>query len=305
MSSATPRVLSLLPAATEMVATLGGEAWLVGVTHECDEPASVSRLPRVTSSSVDDRLDAGAVDAAVRELHDAGAPLFALDAETIAALRPTVILTQQLCDVCAVDERDVRALAARLDPSPAIVTLGATTLDGMLDEMLIVAEALGVHGAGVTAVATARDRLRTVHERLKAARAPRPRTAVIEWTDPMFAAGHWVPDMVRRAGGVDVLAKPGEHSRPRTLEQVVAADPELLLFAPCGYDVVRAEAEGRRLLKDPAWAWARERRVWAVDGNAIVSRPGPRLVDGVETFAAIMAPSLFGVPPSSLARRLA
>ena len=300
-----PRVLSLLPAATEIVAALGGAAWLVGVTHECDEPASVARLPRVTSSAVDARLTAGAVDAAVRALHEAGAPLFALDRDAIAALGATVILTQRLCDVCAVDERDVRALASRIEPSPAVVTLGATTLDGVLDDLVAVAGALGVPDVGAALVASARDRMRRVHERLKAARAPRPRTAVVEWTDPIFAAGHWVPDMVRRAGGIDVLAVSGEHSRPRTMAELVAADPELLLIAPCGYDIGRAEVEGRRLLADRAWAWASDRRVWAVDGNALVSRPGPRLVDGVETFAAIMAPTLFEMPSGDMARRLA
>ena len=144
--------------------------------------------------------------------------------------------------------------------------------------------------------------MRRVHETLKAARAPRARVAVIEWTDPPYAAGHWVPEMVRRAGGVDVLASPGEHSTARPVADIAAADPEIVLVSPCGYDAARAEREARRLLALPEWAWARGRRVWALDANGVMSRPGPRLVDGIEALAAIVAPGLFAPPPPHVAR---
>lgn len=297
-------VVSLLPAGTEIVAALGALDELVGVTHECDHPPQVSSRPRVTTSAVAAGLPAGAVDAEVRALAAAGTSLFALDERLIAALRPDVVLTQALCDVCAVSETDVRALATRLRPAPRVVTLSGTTLDGVFADVERVAAALDRRREGEALLDDLRARLRHVHETLKAARAPRPRVAVIEWTDPVYAAGHWVPEMVRRAGGSDALAQPGEHSVPRTLEQVAAADPELLIFAPCGYDVGRAAEEGRATLARPAWHWAAGREAWAVDANAYVSRPGPRLVDGIELFASLMHPGLFGAPGEARAVRL-
>lgn len=298
------RVLSLLPAATDAVAALGLADRLVGVTHECDAP-DTGGLPRVTTSAVRADDDAGAVDAAVRALSAEGAPVFALDERRIAALRPDVILTQRLCDVCAVSEVDVRALAARVGGVRAIVTLGATSLDGVWDDVRAIAGALGADEAGGRLVAERQARMRGVHETLKAARAPRPRVAVIEWGDPIYAAGHWVPDMVRRAGGVDVLARAGEHSTTRTVAQVRDADPEVVLISPCGYDAARAEREARRLLAGDAWAWARGRRVWAIDANRLVSRPGPLLADGVATMAAMLAPDLFPAPDPTDAVRVA
>lgn len=298
------RVLSLLPAATDAVVALGLADRLVGVTHECDAPG-VERLPRVTASAVDAADTAGAVDAAVRALSADGGAIFTLDEPRIAALRPDVILTQRLCDVCAVSETDVRALAARIGAVQVIVTLGATTLDAVWDDVRAIARALDAAEAGERLVAERTGRLRAVHETLKAARSPRPRVAVIEWGDPVYAAGHWVPDMVRRAGGVDVLAAPGAHSVTCTVERVREADPEVVLVAPCGYDAARAEREARRLLAGDAWAWARERRAWAVDANRLVSRPGPLLADGVATMAAILAPDLFDAPGPADAVRVA
>jgi iron complex transport system substrate-binding protein len=297
------RVLSLLPAATDAVVALGLADRLVGVTHECDAPGTAA-LPRVTASAVRADAEAGAVDAAVRALAADGAAIFALDEDRIAALRPDVVLTQRLCDVCAVSETDVRALAGRIGVR-AVVTLGATTLDAVWEDVRAVAGALDAADAAGRLVADAQARMRAVHEVLKAARAPRPRVAVIEWGDPVYAAGHWVPDMVRRAGGVDALAAPGEHSTTRTVAQVRDADPEVLLVAPCGYDAARAGREARRLLADDAWAWARGRRVWAVDANRLVSRPGPLLADGVVAMAAILAPDLFDAPDASAAHRVA
>ncbi|HEX5831921.1 MAG TPA: ABC transporter substrate-binding protein, partial [Gemmatimonadaceae bacterium] len=240
----------------------------------------------------------------VRALAAAGAPVFALDEARIAALRPDVVLTQQLCEVCAVSETDVRRLAATLASRPAVVTLGGTTLAGVLDDVERVAAALGAPERGATLRARVEERMRRVHETLRAARAPRPRVAVIEWTEPVFAAGHWVPEMVRRAGGADVLAVPGRHSVTVEPAAVERADPQVLLVAPCGYDVTRAAAAAERLLARPEWAWALERRVWVLDANALVSRPGPRLADGVEVMAALFAPGLFAAPSPEQARRI-
>ncbi|HEX3160813.1 MAG TPA: ABC transporter substrate-binding protein [Gemmatimonadaceae bacterium] len=295
------RVLSLLPAATEIVAALGGSPELVGVTHECDWPPTVTGLPRVTVSAVDAAASAQVVDAAVRALGEAGTPVFALDSARIVALRPDVIVTQALCDVCAVSETDVRALARRMSPEPRVVTLGGTTLDGILADIGAVALALGVQQAGERLVDELTARMRRVHETLKGARAPRPRVAVIEWSEPTYAAGHWVPEMVRRAGGTDVLAQPGMHSCRLSPEAVRAADPEIVLVAPCGYDVARAAAEAEQMLARPEWTWARHRTVWALDANGLVSRPGPRLVDGIEAMTAIFAPALFPAPAPAVA----
>jgi len=287
------RTVSLLPAATEIVAALGALEHLVGITHECDYPAVVCSRARVTRSAVDGRGAPGAVDAQVRALADGGAPLFTLLEKQIVSLHPELILTQAQCDVCAVSEADVRALARRISPEPRVVTLTGTTLDGVLADVAAVGEALGVADEAEELLDGLRARLRAVHETLKAARAPRPRAAIIEWTDPVYAAGHWVPEMVHRAGGADVLASPGEHSRPRPLAEVAAADPEVVVIAPCGYDVARAAAEARRVAGLDEWRWLRGRQVWAMDSNALLGRPGPRLIDGVETLARIFNPTLF------------
>jgi len=287
------RVISLLPSATEIVAALGAMESLVGVTHCCDHPTVVDSRVRVTTTAVDGDAAPGVVDAQVREIMGAGSPLYTLLDDRIRALKPDLIFTQALCDVCAVVETDVRALAATLTPVPEVVALSATSLDGVLEDMARAGAALGASDEAEEFIAGARSRMLRVHETLKGARAPRPRTAVIEWGEPLYAAGHWVPEMVKRAGGIDVLAKPGEHSVVVTMEQVRASNPEVILIAPCGYDLPRAMEEGERLLALPEWRWARECKVFALDANAFASRPGPRLIDGIEVMARLFNPSLF------------
>lgn len=303
------RIISLLPAATEICAALGALDLVAGVTHECDFPPDAACLPRVTASAVPTHAPPGEVDAAVREAAAAGAPVFTLDEGAIAALHPDLLLTQALCDVCAVSEGDVRAIASRLGnatrAAPAVVTLGGTTLAGVCDDVRRVADALGRPAAGEALAAAFGARLAAVHEALAASRAPRPRVAVVEWTDPVFLAGHWGPEMVRRAGGVDVLGTAGAHSTTVPLDQLAAADPEIVVVAPCGYDLPRAADEARQVVAHPAWRWLSGRAVWAVDANAYVSRPGPRLVDGIELFARIFHPERFGTPDPARATRIA
>lgn len=300
------RVVSLLPSATEIVAALGALEHLVGVTHACDHPPQVASRLRVTTTAVDGGAAPGAIDAQVRDLAGRGEPLYTLLEDRIRALHPDLLLTQALCDVCAVSETDVRALARRLEPEPRVVALSATTFDGVLDDIARAGEALGLADEAEELIAGSRARLRTVHDTLKAARAPRPRVAVIEWGDPLFAAGHWMPEMVRRAGGVDVLSERGKHGIVVTEAQVREAAPDAIIVAPCGYDLRRAAAEGERLLALDAWAWTRERgtAVFAIDANAFASRPGPRLVDGVEVLARCFNPSLFTPLEPEFARRL-
>ena len=298
------RIISLLPAGTEIVAALGAFDTLVAVTHECDYPDGVARLPRVTASAVNRDAPSRDIDADVRCLAESGVPVFALDAQEIVRLAPTVILTQALCEVCAVSEGDVHDIAHFLTPAPAIVRLSGTTLDGVWADIGNIGKAIGRSNEAASLLESISTRLLRVHQTLKRARARRPRVAVIEWLDPLFSAGHWTPNVVRRAGGIDVLSEPGAHSVRLTLDQVRDAQPELLLFAPCGFDVVRAERDARMLLATDDWSWARDIESWALDGNALTSRPGPRLADAVEVMAAIIAPAHLEAPPNHYGRKL-
>ncbi len=299
------RILSLLPGATEIVAALGASRDLVGISHECDFPPEATRLPRVTASAVDRDASSAAIDASVRELSASGRPVFAIDADVVRRLAPDVIITQSLCDVCAVSEGDVRDIATLVHPAPRLVPMTGTTLDGVWADVRAIGEAIGRAPQADALLAGLTARIRGVHETLKAARAPRPRVAVIEWLDPLFAAGHWTPELVRRAGGIDVLAEPGAHSVTLSLEVIRAAKPDVVVFAPCGFDVERAAREATVLLARDEWAWARELDAWAIDGNALTSRPGPRLADAIETLAEIFAPRCFGDPAADYARRIA
>ena len=301
--SSRARVISLLPAATELVCALGARDSLVAISHECDYPADVALLPRVTASTVDRDASSASIDAEVRMLSSSGRPVFALEAADIIQLAPTVILTQALCEVCAVSDGDVRDIATLVSPAPEVISLSGTTLDSIWEDFTRVGVAIGRTEEATALLAAIALRLRVVHERLKAARAPRPRVAVIEWLDPLFVAGHWTPELVRRAGAIDVLADPGAHSVQIGIDQVRAAQPDVLLFAPCGFDVSRAEREVRALLARSEWSWARGCEAWALDGNALTSRPGPRLANAVEVMASIFAPALFA-PPSPLYARV-
>ena len=298
------RIVSLLPSATEIVAALGALDQLVGVSHACDYPPQVAHLPRLTRTHVDGTAPPDVIDRDVRTAAERGAPLYEVNEALLASLRPDVIVTQALCDVCAVRETDVRAIAERLAPAPLIVTLSGMSIDGIIADLERVAAAIEVPDEAEELVAGLRARLRSVHERLRAARAPRPRVAVLEWTDPVYTAGHWVPEMVHRAGGVDALAAPGTHSRTIAVTDVATAAPDVLVFAPCGYDLPRATREATETLAADAWHWAQDRAVWALDANALASRPGPRIVDGVETMASLLHPSLFGAPAMDRAVRI-
>ncbi|AMW04137.1 ABC transporter substrate-binding protein [Gemmatimonas phototrophica] len=287
------RIVSLLPAATEIVALLGATDHLVGITHECDYPDVVGSRARVTKSAIPDTHDPAAIDAAVREHNHQGIALFTLDEKRITALHPTVILTQALCDVCAVSETDVRALAAKITPAPVVVTLKGETLDGIYGDIQAVADAVDMRDEADELLAGLRDRVKHVHLTLKGAQAPRPRVALVEWTDPLYVAGHWGPEQIARAGGLDVLGVAGTHSSPIDMDALRAGDPDIVLFAPCGYSLAAATAEAKRCLTLPEWSWMAGKQVWALDANGLTSRPGPRVVDGIEAMASIFAPTLF------------
>ena len=273
------RVVSLVPAATEIACAVGALSTLVAVTHDCDFPSEVRALPRVTSATIPVGATSREIDTLVRDAASRGDSTFHLDAGALREAAPDVILGQTLCAVCAVTLDQVpRDLAHR----PRVVPLEATSLEGMYADVVRVGDALSRAAAARQLVASLRSRVDAVRNAV-AGRA-RPRVACIEWIDPPFNGGHWVPEQVDLAGGNDVLGEAGARSRELDWDEVRAARPEIVVVMPCGWDARRAEREARAMPDLGA-------RVVAVDGNAYFSRPGPRLVDGVALLASIFHPS--------------
>ncbi len=299
------RVASLLPSATEMVHFCGAGESLVGVTHECDHPAGVEKLPHLTSSKIDPNMTSAEIDAAIGEhLTDTGS-IYALDAKLLGELAPDLIITQGICEVCAVSTSLVEEAASGL--KARIFSMNPTSIGEVLDDTVAVGEALGRGEEASEKVAALAERLARLERRLSG--LPRPRVACIEWLDPPFSAGHWVPEMVRIAGGEEVLARPAEPSARISWGEVFEAAPDALVLMPCGFDARRALEETRRVLPELS-GWedlqaVRDERVWAVDANSYFSRPAPRLVEGVEILARLLHPAVFsGVPYASDALRL-
>lgn len=288
------RVASLLPGATEMVHFAGAGEALVGVTHECDYPPGVERLPKLTRTSLDSGMSSAEIDAAIgRLLRDAGS-IYALDAGLLAGLEPDLIITQGLCEVCAVSMDLVERAISGMERRPEVLSLNPSSLRDVLDDAARVGEALGRGEETREKVATLEERLARVAAAV--AGRSRPRIGCIEWLDPPFSAGHWVPEMVRIAGGEEAFAGPGDPSSRMSWEEVFEQDPEVLVLMPCGFDVGRAVEEARPLMALPGWkdlAAVRSGRVWAVDANSYFSRPAPRLVEGVEILARILHPEVF------------
>ena len=282
------RIVSLLPAATEMVAALGAMGRLVGVSHECDYPPQVRSLPRVTRSRIDQSLPSGAIDRAVTEARRNGVPTVDVDVELVAHLRPDVLIGQSVCEVCAIGEADLARVVTTLIPIPWVVTLHAHTLDGVLQDIARVGEALELRDEAEELLAGLKYRLRRVADRSRqSGDVRRPRVLVLEWLDPPYVAGHWVPELVGLAGGTDVAGAPGEPSRRRSWADLTALQPDLVLVALCGFDVARAQVELDTVCKGTARALL-GRRVEFVDGSAYTSRPGPRLVDAAEILSRLM-----------------
>ena len=279
------RVVSLLPAATEIVAALGGVGRLVGVSHECDFPPEVRSLPRVTRTRVDPAMPSGAIDRAMAEAKRTGVSPVEVDVTLVAHLRPDLLIGQSVCDVCAVGEGELARLVTTLMPTPWVVTLHAHTLDGVFLDIRKVGEALELRDEAEELDAGLRYRLRRVGARV--ARLPKPRVLVLEWLDPPYVAGHWVPDLVTLAGGQDVGSAPGEPSRPRPWDELAALAPDVVVVALCGFDIPRAQAE-LAAVTDPQARALLGQRVEFLDGNAYTSRPGPRLVDAADILARLI-----------------
>ena len=282
-----------------MVHFAGAGHTLVGVTHECDHPPGVEKLPKLTESRIGGGVMTSAeIDAAIGDILTAEDSIYALDAALLKDLAPDLVLTQGLCDVCAVSTNLVERAVSGLEREPEVLSLNPTSLGEVLGDAVRVGEALGRGDETKRKVATLRERLVRAQEAV--AGLPRPRVGCIEWLDPPFSAGHWVPEMVRLAGGEELFAGPGERSVRLDWREVFDADPDVLVLMPCGFDAERAEWEARILPALPGWSGlsaVRGGRVWAVDANSFFSRPAPRLVEGVEILARILHPEAFGVEP--------
>jgi len=280
------RIVSLVPHATELLFALGLGEEVVGVTHECDYPDEARDRPQVTRDVLAPGLSPGAIDAAVRARTAAGESIYELDDEIVRELEPDLIVTQALCHVCAVSVDEVRALALTLPGPPRVIALDPTTYGETVGDVRTIAQATDAKDAALDLIARTARRADVV--RLAVRGAPRPRVAALEWLDPVFVAGHWTPQLIEMAGGEDVLGFAGESSREATWEEVAAAQPEVVIVMPCGYDAARALVEADDFAERLRALGADQ--VVAVNASAYFSRPGPRLIDGLELLAHILHP---------------
>lgn len=298
-------VVTTLPAATELVAALGVTP--VGVSHECDYPPAVADRPAVTRSRIDAGGSSEAIDDQVLAA-DAGdeAGLYEVDAATLEALEPDVVVTQGLCDVCAVDERSVERALESVAVDPDVVRIDAHSVADVFADLRSVGEALGRAGRAEAVIAGLESRIEAARSRTSTITpADRPRVAIFDWTAPVMIAGHWMPELVTAAGGAYGMADPAERSRPREWAEVLEYDPEVLVVAPCGFGLGQTAANMADLTEREGWdelTAVREGRAWAMDGDHYVNRPGPRVVDTLEYLAPICQPDRFErAPPAAVA----
>lgn len=288
------RIVSLIPSATEMLFELGLGAEVVAVTHECDYPARALGLPKVTRDVLPDGLSSAEIDAAVKQRTLAGESIYELDTDALHDLGPDLIITQALCSVCAVSYDDVRAVAEEISTHPEVISLDPHTVGEVLGDARTLAQATNRKDAGVKLISGLAARIDRVRVSVRDAR--RPRVAALEWLDPPFAAGHWTPQLIGFAGGEDVLGFAGEPSEQQTWEQVTAAQPDVVIVMPCGYDAELAYREAEMHRGELAGLGAGE--VVAVDAASYFSRPGPRIVVGLELLAHILHPELVPDAPA-------
>ena len=302
------RIVSLLPSATEIVCAIGLQDELVGITHECDWPPSALGRPVMTRSVFDfEGTPSRTVNEIVGAAVHGGSSLYALDEQALAAAQPDLIVTQELCRVCAVSYRDVNEVARAIDTRIRVVSLEPTSIEGIFNTITTIGAMTESEDAAVDLVEALRARLgaieRKVLKRREGGFAP-PRIVGLEWLDPPFAVGHWVPEQIRRAGGWDLLGEAGERSVETTWRAVGEVDPEMLVLMPCGYDLAGTVDEWERVPRPSTWddiEAVRRGQIFAVDGSAYFSRPGPRVIDGIELLAEIFDPDAFVdvAPPGS------
>jgi iron complex transport system substrate-binding protein len=308
MSTHTPRIVSLLPSATEIVCALGLSDALAAVTHECDYPAFVSEKPRLTASRIShERLTSREIDHAVRTQLDGHGSIYELDEDALRSLRPDLIITQELCEVCAVSYRTVERAARMFDTGIQVVSLEPNTIADIFSNIRTVGALTGREAQADALVESLQTRL----ERLGAATKDvidRPRTLMLEWLEPPFAPGHWVPEQVAYAGGDHAFGRAGAKSVTTTAEEIRDYAPEVAVLIPCGYykeDILRALASARLPEGWHQLPAVRRGEVWALDATSYFSRPGPRVVDGAEILARILHPEIFGTPHEDEAVRVA
>jgi iron complex transport system substrate-binding protein len=290
------RIVSLIASSTEIVCALGFGEWLVGRSHECDYPGWVRGLPVCTAPKFAVDGTSYEIDQRVKAILAEGLSVYRVDAELLRELRPDVIVTQAQCEVCAVSLRDVeQAVCEWIDSRPSIVSLVPNALADVWRDIRAVATALGAAERGEKLVAALCDRIDAIVERAGAL-AHRPSVAVIEWIDPLMAAGNWMPELVAMAGGVNLFGRAREHSPWMTFVELVERDPDCILVIPCGFDIPRTRSEMSTLRARPEWRGlraVREGRVALADGNQYFNRPGPRLVESLEILAEVLHPEAF------------
>jgi iron complex transport system substrate-binding protein len=285
------RIVSLLPSATEILFGIGAGNDVVGVTHECDYPAQALALPRLTSSALPEASSSAEIERHVRRSLHAGSSLYHLDADLLERLAPDLIVTQELCAVCAVSYDIVARAARRLRGDPRIVSLEPSSLDDVFANIVFVGELTGHAGGARDLVASLRERTERLRERTSRS-GESPRTLVLEWTDPPMSGGHWTPGLVELAGGTPLLGNPGANSQRLEWPAIADADPDAVVVAPCGYDLARTRQAVRELHANRIWTGlraVRSGRIYAMDGNAYLNRPGPRLVDTAEIMAELLS----------------
>jgi iron complex transport system substrate-binding protein len=300
------RVVSLLPSATEIVYALGVEP--VGVSHECDHPPAARELPAVNFSRVDPEASSEEIDDQVQAAEREHGGVYGIHVDVLDELDPDLIVTQGICDVCAVDEVVVADAVDEIEADPEVLTTDPHSIDDVLGDIERVGAALGREAQADEVVADLRDRVEAVRERTADLAADeRPRTAVLDWLEPPMVAGHWVPELVAFAGGEYGMADPGDRSRPREWADVREYDPEVLVAGPCGFDLEQTRENAGDLRDRPGYddlAAVEAERAWALDGHQLLNRPGPRLVETLEVLAGVLHPDRFPAPPESFARPL-
>ncbi|MBD0305129.1 MAG: cobalamin-binding protein [Nitrospiraceae bacterium] len=296
------RICSLLPGATEVVAALGLAHHLVGVSHECDYPPEVRNKPVMVRPIIDsERASSRRIDEQVKAAVHNGRSLYGLDETLFEHARPDLVITQDLCHVCAVTPDQLQRVLHTLPTAPNVLTLNPTCLDHVLSDVERIGAAVGRTADAQRLVSSLRSRLAAIRAQVALA-STRPTVACLEWLDPLYAAGHWVPEMVQWAGGSDALGMAGAPSEPVTWERLAASEPDVIILMPCGFSAERAAGEAETLMSNQDWSRLqalRNGRMYAVDAVSYFSRPGPRLIEGVAQLAALCHPSLFGhvVPP--------
>jgi iron complex transport system substrate-binding protein len=290
------RIVSLLPSATEIVAALGFRDCLVGRSHECDFPPGVETLRACCEPTIDISAPSGEINSQVEERLASAVSIYRLDTEKIAELKPTLILTQMQCEVCAVSENDVRATVEKLaDSKPQILSLSPSCLVDLWQNIRDVASALGVAERGESLVAQLQSRLDDIRNRTSQCQR-RPTVACIEWLDPLMTAGNWIPELVEIAGGENLLGRAGEHSPWLKWDELIEADPDVIVVLPCGFDLARTREESTVLTANPRWNELRavqDGAVFLADGHQFFNRPGPRLVESAAILAEMLYPEIF------------